>query len=166
MVGSPLTGGDEDRTGRRAYLNLGRRHAPDYQATPIGPRRCCGPHNGNWPRGHRGLERTRNIEQPVINQTQPDIDREHWTRIRHTNLVERTFGETRRRVKVIGRLPGVRSCLSLVWAVLDRASRGWRGCHAPAAVRLLQELRRDLHPPAAAPAAHRAAGDPAVGRVA
>ena len=48
-------------------------------------------------------------------------------RIRHTNLIERTFGETRRRTKVIGRLPGERSCLALVWAVLDRASRGWRG---------------------------------------
>jgi transposase-like protein len=52
---------------------------------------------------------------------------EHWRRIRHSNFIERTFGETRRRVKVIGRLPGERSCLSLVWAVLDRASRGWRG---------------------------------------
>ena len=30
--------------------------------------------------------------------------REHWRRIRHTNLLERTFGESRRRVKVIGRL--------------------------------------------------------------
>jgi putative transposase len=50
--------------------------------------------------------------------------RERWRRIRHTNLIERTFGESRRRVKVIGRLPGERSCLSLVWAVLDRASRG------------------------------------------
>jgi hypothetical protein len=63
-----------------------------------------------------------------------------------TNLIERTFGETRRRVKVIGRLPGERSCLSLVWAVLDRASRGWRGVvMTPTAVRLLQELRRQLH---------------------
>jgi putative transposase len=74
--------------------------------------------------------------------------REHWQRIRHTNLIERTFGETRRRIKVIGRLPGERSCLSLVWAVLDRASRGWRGVvMTPAAVRLLQELRRQLHHP-------------------
>ncbi|HJW62042.1 MAG TPA: IS256 family transposase, partial [Actinomycetes bacterium] len=31
---------------------------------------------------------------------------EHRKRIRHSNLIERTFGETRRRVKVIGRLPG------------------------------------------------------------
>jgi transposase-like protein len=31
--------------------------------------------------------------------------REHWHRIRHSNFIERTFGETRRRVKVIGRSP-------------------------------------------------------------
>jgi transposase-like protein len=31
---------------------------------------------------------------------------EHRERVRHTNLLERTFGESRRRVKVIGRLPG------------------------------------------------------------
>src|SRR5262249_18840081 len=52
---------------------------------------------------------------------------EHHNRIRHSNFIERTFGETRRRVKVIGRLPGETSCLTLVWAVLDRASAGWRG---------------------------------------
>jgi putative transposase len=70
---------------------------------------------------------------------------EHWGRIRHSNFVERTFGETRRRVKVIGRLPGERSCLSLVWAVLDRASRGWRGVQQTIpSIRLLAELRREL----------------------
>lgn len=75
---------------------------------------------------------------------------EHWKRIRHSNFIERTFGETRRRVKVIGRLPGENSCLSLVWAVLDRASRGWRGfTMSPKALRLLQDLRRQLlHPTA------------------
>ncbi|MGH9287601.1 MAG: transposase, partial [Acidimicrobiales bacterium] len=72
----------------------------------------------------------------------------HWSRIRHSNFIERTFGETRRRVKVIGRLPGERTCLGLVWAVLDRASRGWRGVvMTPAAVRHLQELRRQLPNP-------------------
>jgi putative transposase len=36
-----------------------------------------------------------------------------------------------------------------VWAVLDRASRGWRGVNqAPAGVRMLQDLRRQLlNPP-------------------
>ena len=37
----------------------------------------------------------------------------HHRRIRHSNFIERTFGETRRRVKVIGRLPGERTCLGL-----------------------------------------------------
>jgi len=73
---------------------------------------------------------------------------EHHRRIRHSNFIERTFGETRRRVKVIGRLPGEASCLSLVWAVLDRASRGWRGLTmTPEGIRLLQELRHQLLPP-------------------
>ena len=36
----------------------------------------------------------------------------HHHRIRHSNFIERTFGETRRRTKVIGRLPGETSCLS------------------------------------------------------
>jgi hypothetical protein len=69
---------------------------------------------------------------------------------------------------VIGRLPGERSCLSLVWAVRDRASRGWRGVvMTPVAVRLLQDLRRQLFNPsppeegvvdqAVAPAAQHAA---------
>jgi transposase-like protein len=73
---------------------------------------------------------------------------EHHHRIRHSNFIERTFGETRRRTKVIGRLPGETSCLSLVWAVLDRASRGWRGLTMTAdGLRLLQDLRRSLLDP-------------------
>jgi|BarGraNGADG00212_1021973.scaffolds.fasta_scaffold30700_1 putative transposase len=73
---------------------------------------------------------------------------EHHRRIRHSNFIERTFGETRRRVKVIGRLPGEASCLNLVWAVLDRASRGWRGmAMTPTGTRLLNDLRRQLLDP-------------------
>jgi len=73
---------------------------------------------------------------------------EHWKRIRHTNLIERTFGETRRRVKVIGRMPGEASCLSLVWAVLERASTGWRGLrYTPAISRHLTSIRHQLHRP-------------------
>jgi transposase-like protein len=74
--------------------------------------------------------------------------REHHHRIRHSNFIERTFGETRRRAKVIGRFPGETSCISIVWAVLDRASRGWRGLTMTAdGLRLLQDLRRSLLEP-------------------
>jgi transposase-like protein len=70
---------------------------------------------------------------------------EHRERIRHSNLLERTFGESRRRVKVIGRLPGENTCRSLVWAVLDRASVGRRGLDTSSAgIRQLQDLRRQL----------------------
>ncbi len=73
---------------------------------------------------------------------------EHHNRVRHSNFIERTFGETRRRAKVIGRFPGETSCISIVWAVLDRASRGWRGfTMTPAGLRLLQDLRRNLLDP-------------------
>jgi transposase-like protein len=73
---------------------------------------------------------------------------EHHKRIRHSNFIERTFGETRRRVKVIGRFPGETSCVSLVFAVLDRAATGWRGFTMTATgLRLLQDLRRSLLEP-------------------
>ncbi|MEV4575409.1 IS256 family transposase [Nonomuraea jabiensis] len=74
---------------------------------------------------------------------------EHHKRVRHSNFIERTFGETRRRVKVIGRFPSEISCVSLVWAVLDRAARGWRGFTTTSkGLRILQDLRRALlHPP-------------------
>jgi transposase-like protein len=83
-----------------------------------------------------------NLDALVVHLRFP---KEHHKRIRHSNLIERTFGETRRRVKVIGRLPGEQSCLSLVWAVLDRASKGWRGLTmTPKILRQLQDLRRDM----------------------
>lgn len=54
----------------------------------------------------------------------------------------------RRRATVIGRFPGGTSRASLVWAVLDRASRGWCGLTMTAdGIRLLQDLRRCLLEP-------------------
>lgn len=51
-------------------------------------------------------------------------------------------------LKVIGRLPGETSCTTLVWAVLDRSSRGARGfTMTPTGLRLLHDLRRSLLEP-------------------
>jgi putative transposase len=67
----------------------------------------------------------------------------HRKRIRSTNLLERTFVEVRRRTKVIGRFPGETSALSLVWAVRELSSRGWRGITmTPRAVAEIERLRR------------------------
>ena len=70
---------------------------------------------------------------------------EHRKRIRTTNLLERTFVEVRRRTKVIGRFPGETSALSLIWAVLELSSRGWRGVRMnPKTVAEIERLRRQL----------------------
>ncbi|MCV7147947.1 transposase [Mycobacterium riyadhense] len=82
-----------------------------------------------------------------------DFPPELHHRIRHSNFIERTFGETRRRAKVIGHFPAETSCIGIAWAVLDRASRGWRGLTmAPAGLRQLQDLRCNLlHPTTTTP---------------
>lgn len=68
---------------------------------------------------------------------------EHRKRTRSTNLLERTFVEVRRRTKVIGRFPGETSALTLIWAVLELSSRGWRGVvMTPRAVAEIERLRR------------------------
>jgi putative transposase len=73
---------------------------------------------------------------------------EHRKRIRTTNLLERTFVEVRRRTKVIGRFPGETSALSLIWAVLELSSRGWRGVKMnPKTVAEIERLRHDLRQP-------------------
>jgi transposase-like protein len=73
---------------------------------------------------------------------------EHRKRIRTTNLLERTFVEVRRRTKVIGRFPGETSALSLIWAVLELSSRGWRGVNMPPkAAAEIERLRRELRQP-------------------
>lgn len=58
-------------------------------------------------------------------------------RIEATLSEARTFGETRRRVKVIGRLPGEHSCLGLGRA--RPGLPGWRGFTMTAAVAALQQ---------------------------
>ena len=72
---------------------------------------------------------------------------EHRKRTRSTNLLERTFVEVRRRTKIIGRFPGETSALSLIWAVLELSSRGWRGITmTPKAVAHIERVRRRLMP--------------------
>jgi hypothetical protein len=80
---------------------------------------------------------------------------EQRERIRHTNLLERTFGESRRRVKVIGRLPGENSCLSLVWAVL--VGPAWAG----AGSRPRSQASGDCRTCAISSSAHRSCAQPA-----
>jgi putative transposase len=51
----------------------------------------------------------------------------HHKRIRTTNLLERAFGEQKRRTKVIPRFMTEQSCLKLVFATLWQVSKRWHG---------------------------------------
>lgn len=51
----------------------------------------------------------------------------HHKSLRTTNLLERTFGEGRRRPTVIPRFPTETACLKLVFATVLTASQRWRG---------------------------------------
>lgn len=66
----------------------------------------------------------------------------HRKRIRTTNLLERLFGEGKRRTKVIPRFPGEAACLWLVFATLVKASESWHGVKmTPETLRELDRLR-------------------------
>jgi putative transposase len=81
----------------------------------------------------------RDLDALVVHLRWPS---EHRKRIRTTNLLERTFVEVRRRTKVIGRFPGETSALSLIWAVLELSSRGWRGVlMTPKTVAKIEHIR-------------------------
>jgi len=79
---------------------------------------------------------------------------EHRKRLRTTNLLERTFGESRRRTKVIPRFPTERSCLALVFASLITAAEKWRGIRmTPRILRQLDALRSEKSLPVVVQAA-------------
>jgi putative transposase len=122
--------------------------APGDKAVSEARRRMDG-FSAQWERAYPSAVKclTEDFESLTVHLRFP---KEHWRRCRHTNLIERTFGETRRRTKVMGRLPGERTCTALVFAVLHRQSHGWRGMTTtPRALRRLQDLRHQLFDPPA-----------------
>jgi putative transposase len=68
----------------------------------------------------------------------------HWTKIRIMNLLERLFGEGKRRTKIIPRFTSEASGLSLTFAVLVDALEGWRGVRMkPYLEERLREMAED-----------------------
>jgi putative transposase len=69
----------------------------------------------------------------------------HHRFIRTTNLLERVFGEQKRRTKVIPRFFTEKSCLKLVFATLWQTSQRWRGVRmTDLELRRLYQLRKEL----------------------
>jgi transposase-like protein len=87
----------------------------------------------------------------------------HRRTIRTTNLLERLFGEERRRTKVIPHAFGERAVLKLIYATLIRAAERWRGIRiSEFEQRQLRAIREELDkdfaarnaPAATAPQSH------------
>ena len=69
----------------------------------------------------------------------------HRRMIRTTNLLERLFGEERRRTKVIPHAFGERPVLKLMYAALIRASQTWRQIViSEFELKQIEELRNEL----------------------
>jgi len=69
----------------------------------------------------------------------------HRRAIRTTNLLERLFGEERRRTKVIPHAFGERAILKLMYAALIRAAERWRGvCITEFEQRQLRAIRDEI----------------------
>ncbi|HTP01982.1 MAG TPA: transposase, partial [Anaerolineales bacterium] len=69
----------------------------------------------------------------------------HRRAIRTTNLLERLFGEERRRTKVIPHAFGERAVLMLMYAALIRAAERWRGLRVTEfELRQLKVIREEL----------------------
>jgi transposase-like protein len=65
--------------------------------------------------------------------------------IRTTNLLERLFGEERRRMKIVANVFGERAVLKLMYAALIRASESWRGIQMkPFETKQLEAMREEL----------------------
>lgn len=69
----------------------------------------------------------------------------HRRAIRTTNLLERMFGEERRRTKVIPHAFGERAVMKLMYAALMRARQGWRNVMVTAfEIKQIETLREQL----------------------
>ena len=94
--------------------------------------------------------------------TQLEFPLAHPRAIRTTNLLERLFGEERRRTKVIPHAFGERALLKLIYAALIRAAERWRGLRMTEfELRQLKAMRDELNRDFAARVAPATAPHPA-----
>lgn len=116
--------------------------SPDYETAKRRGKALIARFRARYPSAMECLEK--DLEECIVYLKFP---REHHRRIRTTNLLERTFGEGRRRTKVIPRFPTEGSCLKLLYATLITASRRWHGAKmTPKILRELNQLRLEVFP--------------------
>jgi transposase-like protein len=125
-------------------------HAPDYATGLRRGRALIARFQARYPAAMETLQE--DLEACLVYLKFPP---EHHRSLRSTNLLERLFGEGRRRTKVIPRFPTERSCLQLVQATLLAASQTWHKLRmSPSIQKRLNTLRTAALPH---PSTHAAA---------
>jgi transposase-like protein len=95
---------------------------------------------GRFPSAISALEK--DLEECLTCLKFPSV---HRRSIRTTNLLERVYGEVKRRTKVIPRFPTEKSGLKLMFAVLIRESSRWHGLGIPPTVmKELADIREQI----------------------
>jgi putative transposase len=97
------------------------RDAPDYESGCQRAKELVEKYKREFPRAIKSF--TEDLESSLAHLQLPVVHRKY---ARTTNLIERSFGEEKRRSKVIPRFFNEKSALKLAYATLWRASQRWR----------------------------------------
>lgn len=104
----------------KAFLTAVR-DAPDYESGCQRAKELVDKHKKDFPRAMNSFED--DLEASLAHLQLPAVHRKY---VRTTNLIERSFGEEKRRSKVIPRFFDEKSALKLAFATLWRTSQRWR----------------------------------------
>jgi len=116
------------------------RDAPDYETGTVRARELIERYQNQFPRAMKSF--ADDLEASLNHLQVPVIHRKY---VRTTNLIERSFGEEKRRSKVIPRFFDEKSALKLAFSTLWRTSQRWRKVKfSEIEQKLIHELRRQL----------------------
>jgi transposase-like protein len=121
---------------------LGSFHADDYETGIKIGRQVIASYRDRFPAAMHCME-----ESLAVTLTALKLPPAHHKRLRTANILERTFGEKKRRTKVIPHFFTEKAALKLSYATMLAVSNRWRGLTMDAfTVGRIQELRKEVFP--------------------
>jgi len=117
-------------------------HADSYEEGLRRGREVIAQYRDRFPSAMKCMEQTLEATLQVLK-----LPPAHHKRLRTANRLERTFGETKRRTKVIPHFFTEKAAMKLSYATLLAVANKWRGINMDAfTARRLEELRREVFP--------------------
>ena len=117
-------------------------HAKSYEQGLKKGREVITRYRQRFPSAMNGMEETLEACLQVLR-----LPEAHHKRLRTSNLLERTFGELKRRTKVIPHFFTEQAAIKLSFAVLLATASKWRGVRMDVfTIRRIEELRNEFLP--------------------